>query len=220
MNIRGFETKHLVVRPLRSEDFAACVQTGRVAELPKLQSDGELLTLSQLDPYAFQTMIKRRTEWAASDRIYLISAFMRENGSFVGDTMLFDVFRDPYSRAEIGTVIASPFQSMGIGRELIAGTLGWGWNELNLREIKGFIEDENHASTVACLKSGFSLTTSVPISREFEGDVRRGFPSVAARAQNPGVSATAMNAPQSQSPSFGQSTKYASRSVAVSTQHT
>jgi RimJ/RimL family protein N-acetyltransferase len=139
--------------------------------------------LSQLDADAFRTMIKRRAKWAASDQLYLISAFLRDGGSFIGDTMLFDVFRDPYPRAEIGTVIASRFQGLGIGSELIAGTLAWGWNELGLEEIKGFIEDGNPHSTVACLRSGFSLTTSVPISRRFQGEVRWGWPIVMRRPQ-------------------------------------
>jgi len=183
VKIRGFETERLVVRPLRPEDYAACVRTGRSAVLPRLQSDGDLLTLSQLGAGAFTTMMKRRAQWAASDQIYLISAFLREGGSFIGDTMLFDVFRDPYPRAEIGTVIASPFQGLGIGPELIAGTLDWGWDELGLKEIKGFIEDENPVSTVACLRSGFSLTTSGPISRRFQGEVRWGWPIVMRRPQ-------------------------------------
>ena len=90
--------------------------------------------------------------------------------------MLFDICRDPYARAEIGTVIASPFQGLGLGPELIAGTLAWGWDELGLEEIKGFIQDQNSHSTVACLRSGFSLMTSGPISRHFEGKMRWGWP--------------------------------------------
>ncbi|MHC2255731.1 RimJ/RimL family protein N-acetyltransferase [Bradyrhizobium embrapense] len=183
MNIRGFETKRLVVRPLRSDDRATCVRTARDSVLPRLQRDGDLLTLSQLDADLFRTMIRRRAKWAASDQLYLISAFLREDGSFIGDTMLFDVFRDQYPRAEIGTVIASPFHGLGIGTELIAGTLAWGWNELGLEEIKGFIEDGNAHSTVACLRSGFSLTTSRPISRCFQGELRWGWPIVARRPQ-------------------------------------
>jgi RimJ/RimL family protein N-acetyltransferase len=123
----------------------------------------------------------RRATWAASDKLYLLSAFLRDGGSFIGDTMLFDVCRDPHARAEIGTVIASPFQGLGLGPELIAGTLAWGWNELGLEEIKGFIEDGNPRSMVACLRAGFGLTSSVPISRQFQGELRSGWPIVIRR---------------------------------------
>jgi len=181
--MRGFETKRLIVRPLRPNDRETCVRTGQESVLSSLESNGNLLTLSQLDADAFTTMIKRRAEWAASDQRYLLSAFLRDGGSFIGDTMLFDVVRDPCPRAEIGTVVASPFQGLGIGQELIAGTLTWGWNELGLKEIKGFIEDENPRSTVACLRSGFSLITSCPISRRFQGEVRWGWPIVMRRPQ-------------------------------------
>jgi RimJ/RimL family protein N-acetyltransferase len=181
--MRGFETKRLVVRPLRRADRATCVRTWRDSVLPSRQSDGNLLTLSQLDADLFRTMIKRRANWAASDQIYLLSAFLRESGRFIGDTMLFDVSRDPYPRAEIGTVIASPFQGSGIGTELIAGTVAWGWDELGLVEIKGFIEDGNTHSRVACLKAGFSLTSTELISRRFEGEMRLGWPIVIRRPQ-------------------------------------
>jgi RimJ/RimL family protein N-acetyltransferase len=166
------------VRPLRTEDHAACVKAREYAELPEGQRAGELLTLSQLTPSSFRKMIQRRAQWADLDQLYVISAFLREDGSFVGDTMLFDVFRTPYARAEIGTVLASALQGRGLGPELIAGTLSWGWRELGLLEIRGFVEDENPASTVACLRSGFSLTTSGPIPRRFQGETRWGWPIV------------------------------------------
>lgn len=181
MRVRGFETRRLVVRPLRTDDRETCIRTGRDSVLPSMQIEGALLTLSQLDANSFMTLIERRAKLADSDHLYLISAFLRDDGRFIGDTMFFDVFRDPYPRAEIGTVIASHFQDQGIGSELIAGTIDWGWHELGLHEIKGFIEDENPRSTVACLRSGFSLTTSIPISRIFQGEVRRGWPIVMRR---------------------------------------
>ncbi|MGO7482957.1 GNAT family N-acetyltransferase [Rhizobium ruizarguesonis] len=181
VRVKGFATDRLVVRPLRLDDHPVCVLTGSHSVLPSLQANGSLLTLSQITESAFRTMIQHRTEWAASDKRYLISAFLRDGGHFVGDTMLFDVFRDPYARAEIGTVIASPFQGSGLGSELIAGTVAWGWDELGLEEIKGFVEDGNIPSTVACLRCGFSLTSSVPISRHFEGELRLGWPIVVRR---------------------------------------
>lgn len=182
MRIRGFETKRLVVRPLVRGDHATCLRTRRDSALTRAQSEGRLLTLSQLDEGSFAALIERRAKLADSDQLYLISAFLREDGSFVGDTMLFDVFRDPYPRAEIGTVVASPFQGQGIGSELIAGTVNWGWHDLGLREIRGFVEDENRHSMVACLRSGFTLTTSVPITRIFQGEIRRGWPIVMQRS--------------------------------------
>ena len=175
---RSFATQRLVVRSLRRGDLAACARTGRESLITPEIGAGKLLTLSQLHAQSFEEMISRREELAASDQFYVLSAFLREDGRFVGDTMLFDVTRDPYARAELGTVVSSPFRRMGLGTELIAGTLEWGGSELGLSEIKGFVEADNSVSMVACLNAGFSLCASTPIPRMFQGEQRWGWPIV------------------------------------------
>lgn len=178
----GFETERLAVRPLRLADWATCAKAAQCVTLPGLFSAGGLLTLSQLEEDLFLSLISHRDGVAALDQLYVLSAFLRDDGRFVGDTMLFDVLRRPHPRAEIGTVVTNSFQGMGLGSELIAGTIEWGWHALGLEEIRGFVEADNPQSMVACLKSGFSLTSSTPIPRNFLGEVRWGWPIVIHRS--------------------------------------
>ena len=77
---------------------------------------------------------------------------LREDGSFLGTTLLFGF--EPGGRAEIGFWLGSHARSRGLGKATIELTLRWGFEELGVKRIEGLTAPDNQLSQRAMERAG------------------------------------------------------------------
>jgi RimJ/RimL family protein N-acetyltransferase len=88
----------------------------------------------------------------ASGDALILAATGREDGGFLGSTMLF-CFEAP-APAEIGYWLAPWARGRGLAVATIAITLRWGFEELGLTRIQGLTAPSNDASQRAMERAG------------------------------------------------------------------
>jgi len=88
----------------------------------------------------------------AAGEALILAAVAREDGAFLGTTMLFGF--DANGTAEIGFWLGPEARGRGLGTATIALTMRWGFDGLGLRRIQGLTAPGNALSRRAMERAG------------------------------------------------------------------
>lgn len=88
-------------------------------------------------------------------------------------------WREETETAELGYVIAVPFQRKGYAFEVCSAVLRYAWEELEMEEVAAYICSENTASIGLCKKLGFQYEGDILIQNKSYGNWRQKNPYIA-----------------------------------------
>jgi RimJ/RimL family protein N-acetyltransferase len=157
-----FKTDRLCIRPIVPEDFAACTDTRKGAELRPNELNGGVLAIGMRSQRSFDQLVARRDTMMTWDQAYYFGVFCKVSGSFVGEVMLFNVIRGIHHNAEIGGIFYVPFRKQGFAREALRALILHGFRKLRLHRIEGLADPGNVVSLKMCADIGLRVECISP----------------------------------------------------------
>jgi RimJ/RimL family protein N-acetyltransferase len=140
------KTRRLILRPLKSSDYANWFDCW-VNRLPSFSKwDSGPKTARQCSVTYFNKLKARHLKLAKDDDYYWFGVFEKKSGYLVG-AIDFDVFaRSTHQFANFGYVIYNRYWGVGYGQEAAAAALKIGFSQLQLNRLEAAINFDNRKS--------------------------------------------------------------------------
>ncbi len=149
-----FETDRLILRPLYEADYEAWV-SGYAQALPAQGPfDSAPLSEAQLTEDCYKSLLW--SDWQAFEAGWSFNfyAFRKDAGDFIGASQVWGVQRGDCQRGTLGFWVFNTHWRQGLGYEMAAATLAYGFRDLGLHRIEAEVLPENEASVILCHKLG------------------------------------------------------------------
>jgi [ribosomal protein S5]-alanine N-acetyltransferase len=149
-NPPAFQTKRLVLRPIRNEDAGAMYEIRSDVLVTERYGHEPSTSLEEV-----QRFVQVRVEgFAKREALYWVYGFKNES-RIIGSCCLWNF--DPSSRcAEIGYELHREFWGKGITSEALPPVITFGFAEMDLHRIEGLPFSINEPSTKVLSKLGFT----------------------------------------------------------------
>jgi [ribosomal protein S5]-alanine N-acetyltransferase len=149
-----FETERLTLRPLYEADYEAWAAGHAQASPNQGLFDGSFLPKERLTEDCFRSLLW--SDWQAFEAGWSFNfyAFHKDTGAFIGASQIWGVQRGECQRGTLGFWVLNTYWRQGLGIEMAAATLNYGFYDLGLHRIEAEVLPENEASMILCQKLG------------------------------------------------------------------
>lgn len=148
------ETRRLMIRPVRREDYALFVSGFQGCQSALNRFDEQFDTRCMTREW-FDALITRRQAEAERDDAYKFHIFDKAQTRSLGYCNIFPHYRGDYQYAHIGYAILNPYWGRGYATECIAALTDIGFAELGLHRLEAHVNLDNPASKRALTKAGY-----------------------------------------------------------------
>lgn len=158
MRRRSIKTRRLEIRPYKRSDYKAWYDTC-VHALPKQSTyDSGPIPASKCTKKEFSAKIRRYSEKADADIVYVWGVFERKTGLLIGVLDIAIISRDVLQIANLGYRVFNRYWRKGYAKEFVSAGIRLALKDLKLNRLEAVIDLDNRAS--------IRLAKSVGMERE------------------------------------------------------
>lgn len=143
------ETERLILRPFQMSDLSASYEMNLDTEVSKYTGDGGVLTKEELERRIVEDVMGDYQKYGYGR----LAVELKGVDTFIGFTGL--KYLPDLETVDLGFRFKRKYWGRGIATESGKACVQYGWDQLNLQEMLGFVLPENSASVRVLEKLGF-----------------------------------------------------------------
>jgi [ribosomal protein S5]-alanine N-acetyltransferase len=141
-----YETKRLILRPLRNSDYEAWYLSNAKCGPKKSKWDSGPRNPKSCSKRRFNTIRRRHQTLSRKDEYYFWGAFEKKSGRLVGHIDFSIFVRSTHQFANFGYYLHNPYYGRGFGQEGATMALRIGFRHLKLNRLEAAINFDNRKS--------------------------------------------------------------------------
>jgi [ribosomal protein S5]-alanine N-acetyltransferase len=150
-----YQTKRLIIRPLKLTDYSVWLRAHQTAEPKRDKFDSAPAPLKMRSYARFRKNIARQRRHAQADLRYVWNIFLKSTGELAGFMDISTISRDPHQMANIGYYIVNIYRGNGYATEALRKLVTGAFKELKFHRFEAVIDLDNYASLKLAKKAGF-----------------------------------------------------------------
>lgn len=158
------ETKKLIIRPLKKEDYENWLDSYENRHLSQNRHDQGKIDMSECTLEWFGELVNKHQELARLDHTYIFGVFHKLKGNHLGMIDFSTLARDDFQWGRIGYTIHNQYWRNGYGKEAVNASLQLAFDQLQFHRIEAHINIDNIPSikliesvnmSFECIRKGF-----------------------------------------------------------------